>query len=78
MSKQHSITIVAGEEAVRMFHGQFNGELTSDNVSKLEEEGAVYDYTFDTKAELDAFILGFDDGNGWSDYTMAENDKRSA
>ena len=37
-----------------------------------QEGQEAHTYTFKTQAEIDAFMLGVDEGNGWQDYAIVK------
>lgn len=49
---------------------QWGGASTRDEVYRGPEDGDIY--TFPTKVERDAFLLGADKANGWIDYIIIE------
>ena len=42
-----------------------------------ENERPICQYVFKTQAELDAYLQGVDDGNGWMDYEIIEDEEKS-
>lgn len=42
--------------------------------STREENSNPISYCFDTKAELDAFLLGVEEANGWMEYMIVDKD----
>lgn len=68
MKPDYFITVLFGSDQVRKFH---NKEIFS------EEEINQYakTFSFETKKELDAFILGIETANGWLDLIYFEGMK---
>lgn len=60
MKNEHCVTVLFGSDQIRKFH---NREIFS------EEDICLYTkyYSFDTEQELNAFILGIEEANGWLD-----------
>lgn len=42
-----------------------------------EEADSVSEYEFDSQQELDAFLLGVEEANGYLDYEIVEGDEES-
>jgi hypothetical protein len=42
--------------------------------TREETTNTACPYTFDTLAELDAFLLGVEEANGWMDYLIVDKD----
>ena len=61
-TKTHRIKLVLGETAAKMHESG----LPDD---KIGEWGSIEEYTFATRAELDAFILGLNTLDGWMGWT---------
>ena len=57
--KKNEVTIVWGTEAVRGIEKPIKG------YTKIK-------YKFNTERELDAFIKGVDEGNGWLEYEVID------
>jgi hypothetical protein len=57
--KKHEVVITWGTEAVRGI------EKTIEGYTKVK-------YKFDTENELNAFLRGVDEGNGWFEYEVQE------
>ena len=57
--KKNEVTIVWGTEAVRGIEKPIKG------FTKIK-------YKFNTESELDAFIKGVDEGNGWLEYEVID------
>ena len=57
--KKNEVTIVWGTEAVRRIEKPIKG------YTKIK-------YKFDTENELNAFLRGVDEGNGWLEYEVEE------
>ena len=57
--KKNEVTIVWGTEAVRGIEKPIQG------YTKIK-------YKFNTESELDAFIKGVDEGNGWLEYEVID------
>ena len=57
--KKNEVTIVWGTEAVR-------------GIEKAIEGYTKIKYKFNTESELDAFIKGVDEGNGWLEYEVID------
>ena len=57
--KKNEVTIVWGTEAVR-------------GIEKPIEGYTKIKYKFNTESELDAFIKGVDEGNGWLEYEVID------
>tara|TARA_R100001509_G_scaffold33118_1_gene17506 strand:+ start:66 stop:248 length:183 start_codon:yes stop_codon:yes gene_type:complete len=60
MTKKHEVTITWGTEAVR-------------GIEKPIEGYTKIKYKFNTESELDAFIKGVDEGNGWLEYEVQDD-----
>ena len=60
MTKKHEVTITWGTEAVR-------------GIEKAIEGYTKIKYKFNTESELDAFIKGVDEGNGWLEYEVQDD-----
>ena len=58
--KKNEVTIVWGTEAVRGI------EKSIEGYTKIK-------YKFNTESELDAFIKGVDEGNGWLEYEVQDD-----
>lgn len=43
--------------------------------SRPEKDSNLFEYKFNTQAELDAFIKGIKEAEGWLGYTVIEPDK---
>ena len=59
--KKNEVTIIWGTEAVRGIEKPIKG------YTKIK-------YKFNTENELDAFIKGVDEGNGWLEYEVQEEE----
>ena len=57
--KKNEVTIVWGTEAVRGIEKPIKG------YTKIK-------YKFDTENELNAFLMGVNEGNGWFEYEVQE------
>jgi len=55
--KKHEVTIIWGTEAVR-------------GIEKPIKDYTKIKYKFNTESELEAFIKGVDEGNGWLEYEV--------
>jgi len=66
--KELFVTVLFGSDQIRKFH---NKEIFS------EEEISQYTkaFSFETRKELDAFILGIETANGWLDLIYFEGIK---
>ena len=60
MVNTKKITIIFGTEAVK-------------GIDPVEEGLNKKTYEFETQAELNAFLKGVDEGNGWLEYEIQEN-----
>lgn len=69
--KKFKVVVVFGETAAKMYDENFD-EDEPISESKLEEFGCVVRRSFNTKAELDAYLLALGDSDGWWDYAVAE------
>ena len=71
MTKGFCVTVLFGSDQIRKFHNHeiFSGEEIND-FTKF--------YSFYSKEELDAFILGLEAANGWLDLIYFEGVKISA
>ena len=61
-SSKHRIKLVLGETAAKMHESGLPD-------AKVREWGSIEEYTFATRAELDAFILGLNALDGWMGWT---------
>ena len=68
MEKEYCITVLFGSEQVKKFYNK-----------EIFNEDEITDYTkfysFKTDAELNAFILGLNEANGWLDLIYLEGVK---
>ena len=62
MTMKHKINIIWGTEAVR-------------NIEKPEKGYTQKTYTFSTEKELNCFLEGVDEANGWLEYFAYKNKK---
>lgn len=60
-NKPHEITVVFGLQAVDAYH---DGEYSAEALRRL---GAIKSYRFATIPELNAFIHGIEEGQGYLD-----------
>ena len=65
MIKEYCITVLYGSDQVKKFSN-------SETFSEEEINEYVKFYSFETKKELDAFILGLEEANGWLDLIYVE------
>jgi hypothetical protein len=66
MSEENTVTVIFGKDQVDKFEN--NGPFT------FEEFGLyVKQFSFGSKLELDAFILGLEAGEGWQELSVFEN-----
>ena len=75
--KQFSKSFVLGTEAVREYEDAVDNH-TKWNVSSLCDCGSVATGSFDTQAELDAYIQGIEDAVGWLEYAEMMTDDQWA
>ena len=71
--KTYSKTYVLGTEAVREYEDAVDNH-TKWSVSSLCDCGSVATGSFDTQAELDAYIQGIEDAVGWLEYAEMMTD----
>ena len=71
MEKKFDVVVVFGEQAARMYWDNADEENPIPE-KELEEFGAVVRRSFETEAELNAYLQGVDDCDGWNDYCVAE------
>ena len=71
--KAYSKTYVLGTEAVREYEDAVDNH-TKWSVSSLCDCGSVVTGSFDTQAELDAYIQGIEDAVGWLEYAEMMTD----
>lgn len=71
--KQFSKSFVLGTEAVREYEDAVDNR-TKWNVSSLCDCGSVTTGSFDTQAELDAYIQGINDAVGWLEHAEMMTD----
>lgn len=71
MEKKFEIVVVFGETAAKMYFENFD-EDEPISEAELEEWGCVVRRSFDTEAELRAYLMALDDSDGWDDYIVAE------
>ena len=71
--KTYSKTYVLGTEAVREYEDAVDNH-TKWSVSSLCDCGSVATGSFDTQAELDAYIQGIEDAMGWLEYAEMMTD----
>ena len=69
--KQHKAFIIAGEEAVRAYD---DTRHDAAHVKHLQSLGNVFAVSFDTEAELIAYIDGFEAAIGWLDHAVLPAD----
>lgn len=65
--KTHKVTVIFGTDAVREYNGNSRATIKS-----LKELGSVVKRSFSTKAELDAYLTGLADSDGWMEYAIKE------
>lgn len=65
--RQHSCSVLYGRSAVEAYEAGIN------SISQLKQLGAVRTFTFDNVRELNAFLLGLEEG-GRSAKTLAVDD----
>ena len=75
--KAYSKTYVLGTEAVREYEDAVDNH-TKWSVSSLCDCGSVATGSFDTQAELDAYIQGIEDAVGWLEYAEMMTDDQWA
>ena len=75
--KQFSKSFVLGTEAVREYEDAVDNH-TKWSVSSLCDCGSVATGSFDTQAELDAYIQGIEDAVGWLEYAEMMTDDQWA
>lgn len=63
----YKVTVILGSDAVREYFD--NSKAT---IKSLKTLGDVVKITFSTKAELDAYLTGLSDSDGWLDYAIKE------
>jgi len=63
----YKVTVILGSDAVREYFD--NSKAT---IKSLKTLGDVVKRTFSTKAELDAYLTGLSDSDGWLDYAIKE------
>lgn len=63
----HKVTVIFGSEAVREYFD--NSKAT---IKSLKTLGDVVRRSFATKAELDAYLTGLADSDGWLEYAIKE------
>jgi hypothetical protein len=61
-NKKHSVYVVWGTDATRNFNNNGKISMNHDDI-----DGCVNFYSFDTQAELNAFLKGINEANGWFD-----------
>lgn len=68
MEKEYCLSVLFGSEQVKKF---YNKEIfTEDEITDYTKF-----YSFKTDAELNAFILGLDEANGWLDLIYLKGTK---
>ena len=60
MKKEFNLTVLFGSDQIRKFHQK---EIFNEN----EISDFIKFYSFDTEKELEAFIFGLEEANGWLD-----------
>lgn len=70
----YRVTVILGEDAVRMFAGE-DMVLTNDNLDAIKVEGSVVDRVFQSVEAYDAFIEGVDLGVGWLNWHQLSEDE---
>ncbi len=65
MKTDYIITVLFGSDQVRKFHN--NEIFDEDEINQYTKT-----YSFATKRELDAFVLGIESANGWLDLIYFE------
>lgn len=65
--ESHKVTVIFGSDAVREYFD--NSKAT---IKSLKTLGDVVKRAFSTKAELDAYLTGLSDSDGWLDYAIKE------
>lgn len=65
--KSHKVTVIFGTDAVREYSDNSRATIKS-----LNELGSVVKRSFSTKAELDAYLTGLEDSDGWMEYAIKE------
>lgn len=61
------VKVIFGSDQVRNF---FNGMNKDDELS-----GGLFEYSFETEAETNAFLLGIEQAMGWLDYYVLEENE---
>lgn len=65
--ESHKVTVIFGSDAVRQYY-----DSPRTSIMHLKELGDVVKRSFATKAELDAYLTGLADSDGWLEYAIKE------